>query len=538
MSGLADRQEADRAGRAGRPAPGRTEGARGDAAGEAAAGETGGRLVGGSAVADRVAARVGAARFQRLFAGGSGIEHRGNALRVRVRDRFTADLIDRSCRAALDAAASDVGAGDGVRFEIDAGAVDGQPRGAACPIDAVPRTAPAPVRRGETPALFGPARPVSEQLARFVVGQSNRLAHAASCAMAAGERAPSLIFLHGGPGMGKTHLLAGIAQGVGARVGTHRVCAVSADAFIGAYVAALRNGRIDSFQGRYRKAALLCIDDVHLVAGKKGSQDELLRTLDALLESGAMIALASDAPPGGIESLQQALVSRFNGGVVARLDAPERELRAKLVGGFASRLGLVLSRGAVELLCDRTESPRSSVRDIEGILKQIAAVRGLLNKDARGEVSAVEAAHALDLRNSGSTRPAQRRESPPTLAEIRLACAEAMGVGDSEIMGKGRTKRVVLARELTVLLTRRLTGLSFPEIATGMGRTNHSTPITQLAKAHRQAASGEPLAAGSPSDGRSFDEVARLIERSLGLAPPRVRLGREGEAGGAGRRGR
>lgn len=334
----------------------------------------------------------------------------------------------------------------------------------------------------------------------FVVGDSNRLAHAAAERLAQAGRDGRVdarrslgfasLFIHGECGMGKTHLLQGIAERFARLNPGAAVRYTTAEAFTNDYITAVREGRVDAFRRNYRRLDLLCIDDVHFVSGKEATQNELLHTLDSIDLDGALVALASDEHPRQVQRLGERLVSRFMSGMVVRIDPPDAELRLRLVSALAQRRGLRLDESAARALAERSVGPsgRGSVRELEGLIVQTEAVCRLLpgSTGADGRVGLAVVTRALGLSEGERPVGGLRPRRPIPVETIADAVCRALRVAASEFVGSGRHKRVVLARSITALLARRLTTASFPEIARATGRPNHSTIVTAHQRLARQ----------------------------------------------------
>lgn len=367
---------------------------------------------------------------------------------------------------------------------------------------------------------------VGPDLDDFVVGEANRLAYEAAVRVAEqrADHAYSPLFLHGGCGLGKTHLLRGIARRF-AGLSPGRALYITMDSFTNEFVASVKNNTMDGFRSRFRKVGLLCIDDVHFVGPREKTQAELLHTLDELDLKGSFIVLASDAPPQRIEKLNDALVSRFTSGAMAQLRAPEPALVAAMAMAMARRRALPLTEAAARLFADVSEdrSRRGQVlsaRDLEGLLTQVAAVWGMDRHAASedGLIGPAVVEHALHVcGQAGASSPRAMARSVTLGSLIEHTCA-ALDVQREDLGGKGRHRRVVLARAVVVVLARRLTTHSFPEIARALGRPNHSTVVTAFQRLGQQMAAGEPVDAGCEHDGSALADLIDRVERRVRLA--------------------
>lgn len=431
-------------------------------------------------ISERLRSALGAEAYDRFFGHDARLALEHGQLVVTVPTTYQANVIrkrfgEHLSRAVLDMR-PDAGHDAGWVVEVDRG-VAPEPARVERRRVARPSREPAPVAVRRL------------RLEDFVVGESNRLAHAAARRLAEagvsprGEARRSLgfasLFIHGGCGMGKTHLLQGIADRFARLNPSAGVRYTTAEAFTNEYISALREGRVEAFRRAFRRLDLLCLDDVHFVAGKESTQNELLHTLDAIDLDGALVALASDEHPRNVQRLGARLVSRFLSGMVVRIDPPDADLRLRLVVALAERRGLRLEESAARLLAERA-GERGSVRDIEGLVVQVEAVCRLLpdraGQDGRVGLAAVTRALGMSEADRGPATTRPRRPVP--IESITDAVCRALRVGAPEFVGRGRHKRVVLARSIAAWLARHLTTASFPEIARAIGRPNHSTIVT------------------------------------------------------------
>lgn len=322
-------------------------------------------------------------------------------------------------------------------------------------------------------------------LAEFVVGPSNQLAFAAASAIAHDDRGPvaSELMIHGPCGVGKTHLLRGMVAAATRRLGRRRVMYTTGEQFTNEFIASLHHGSIDQFRRRYRRLAVLAIDDVHFFSSKERTQSEFQHTFDAISLKGAAIVMASDEHPSQIRSFNESLVSRLTAGMVAPIDHPGMETRTTLVHRLSDRSGLELTDDAVTalvMMCDR------SARQIEGAVAQLAAMVAL---SPERSLTSINAGHVRTLLRGPRRRP--RASIRPE--EIIEAVAARVRVGASDIQSPSRHRRVVVARGLASLLARELTTASYPEIAHAMGRRHHSSIHAAAKRTASSIASGGRL---------------------------------------------
>lgn len=492
---------------------------------------------GADAIARCLQQRFGAARFERYFGVAPAVriaavdaEGAPAALEIEVPTGFLATLLDRRFKAEVLAAACEAtgAAPSDVRFIAVAG------HGPETPASAVPTPESKPSARPATaPRAKARAQRLAVadryNLAHFHPGEASgtRLAYEAAARLAAEEAAPmGLVYLHGACGTGKTHLMQGGALRFSQVRASATVRVVSADQFTTDYVAAVRTGKVESFRASLRGADLLCVDDVGVLAGRPSTQKELVYLLDAVAARGGRVCVTGHALPRGLVGLNDALVSRLAGGVVAEVSAPGVETRVLIASGVARRRGIELDPAAARVLAESLPAS-ASVRDLEGLVVKVEAIHRLLDGltgSGRVGVMTVKRAlgSALDEMGRGWGRAGTGANSAGTFAPagrpvrfgaiLEAACAQ-IGVAEAEVMASGRHALVVMARSLSAYVARQATTMSFPEIARALGRPNHSTVITACQRVAKQIASGTRVLAGPE---RVEIGLAELAERILG----------------------
>jgi len=498
----------------------------------------------------RVSDALGSDRFDRYFGAQTVLRVDGMRLDVTVPSKFMADLIGRRFGQVLRTAVREVlapgaepaqGADGALSFRVSTSTFGRTPPAPEAEDGTALPRAPVPLAPRRATALTSGTRIRSEtdgrfSLETFLVGQSNRLAHAGAARVAEedGPGALGRLFVQGNCGVGKTHLLRGIAARFKQRRPHARVRYTTGEEFTNEFIAAVRGNSLDAFRRSFRKVDLLCLDDAHFLSGKDKTQTELLHTFDAIDLDGARIVVASDEHPRDIRELSSQLVSRFMAAGVVSIDAPELELRERIARAAAQRRGLRFEDGAIRLLCERAGprgGARPSVRDLEGALTQVEAlvrVSGVPGSAGIAPTVTVGTVRrALNLGENGS--PARTARPVPFQLMISEICRE-LGVAHEDFCGRGRHKRVVLARSMCAFLGRSLTTLSYPEMARMMGRPTHSTLIMACARVRDRLDDGKdtglhdelgPEAAGLTLRGlcdRLRAVVIRAAER--GEAPP------------------
>src|SRR3954464_2971548 len=298
----------------------------------------------------------------------------------------------------------------------------------------------------------------------FVTGPCNRLPHAASVAVAEQPgRAYNPLFIHGGVGLGKTHLLQAVCQKVLEREPSARILYLSCDSFINQFITAVETGDMNQFRFRYRQVDMLVIDDIHFLAGRDRTQEEFFHTFNTLYQNHKQIILSADCPPSEIPELEERLVSRFNWGLVARIEKPCYETRVAILKKKARMRGLELPDDVVCYIAARVEN---NTRELEGAITKLQGMRLLTN----GNIDLDMARQAL----GESTGPEQRRI---TIQQILDAVTKYYNVRISDLQSKKRHKSIAFPRQVCMFLARRHTRYSLEEIGGYFGGRDHTTVL-------------------------------------------------------------
>ncbi len=326
---------------------------------------------------------------------------------------------------------------------------------------------PAP-RRGEVP---GNGRDSGDQskfainpkytFDRFIVGSSNRLACAASLAVAENPaRAYNPLFLYGGVGLGKTHLL----QAIGNYALTHRlkVLYLSSETFTNDLINAIRTRSTEAFRDCYRSADYLLVDDIQFIAGKESTQEEFFHTFNALHSSGRQIVMSSDRPPQAIPTLEERLASRFQWGLIADIQPPDLETRIAILRMKAESYN---GRIPDEVLYFVARQMQSNIRELEGGLNRVLAHASLMHEPL-----------SLDVAQQALSTLVERRQRV-NLPDIISAVSAHYGVAEREVLGPSRHKEYVLPRQMVMYLAREETNASLPEIGQALGGRDHTTVL-------------------------------------------------------------
>ena len=303
---------------------------------------------------------------------------------------------------------------------------------------------------------------------RFVVGSSNKFAHAAARAVADNPgHSYNPLFIYGESGLGKTHLLYAIAHQVRQRQPEARIVYIKGDDFTNELVEAIRTGKNVEFRSKYRDADLLLMDDVQFIAGRKQTQEEFFHTFNTLHESKRQIVLTSDRSPKEMQLLDDRLQTRFEWGLLVDVQPPDFETRLAIVKNKAAQWGSVIDDDIAKYIA---ENVSSNVRQLEGAMNKILAYRDLIGKEM-DEESANRAVRDM-LRKSN--------EYIPTAASIIDEVSRFFGIDEAVVKGPSRSREAVTARQAAMYLVRRMTNLSTPDIGREFGGRDHTTVLHAL----------------------------------------------------------
>lgn len=294
---------------------------------------------------------------------------------------------------------------------------------------------------------------------QFIVGASNRLAHAASLAVAEmPAEAYNPLFLYGGVGLGKTHLLQAIAHFALSK--SKHITYTTSETFTNDLINAIRTQSTDLFREKYRNTDFLLIDDIQFIAGKESTQEEFFHTFNALHSSGSQIVLSSDRPPKAITTLEDRLRSRFEWGLQADIQPPDLETRIAILRFKSEVGGSRVSDDVVEFIARRAQS---NIRELEGALNKVIAHSALTRQPI-----------SLDLAKD-ALQDIVSRQAELTVEQIIEDVAEYYRLDKYVLTGRGRSKEVAAARQMAMYLAREETGASLPQIGEALGGRDHTT---------------------------------------------------------------
>jgi chromosomal replication initiator protein len=327
----------------------------------------------------------------------------------------------------------------------------------------------------------GPQLNPSYTFDRFVIGPGNRLAHGAALAVAeAPSEAYNPLFLHGPPGLGKTHLLAAIANYLHDNAPGLSVRYTTAESFTNEFVGALKSTGAEAFKVRYRDIDVLLIDDVQVLEGKPATEEEFFHTFNALYESGSQLVLSADRIPSELSTLASRLRDRFEWGLTVPVEPPNLATRLTVLRHLVEEAGIEIADGnALTELANRIDA---NVRQLHGALTRVIAHSSLLAKPLSSELIAEVIPR--------STRSAQAG----SVEEIQQQVAERFGISRAELIGSSRAATPLRARQVAIYLTREMTDLSLPQIGRLYGGRDHTTVMNSLRRV--EASLGEDEALG------------------------------------------
>ncbi|HUC93592.1 MAG TPA: chromosomal replication initiator protein DnaA [Paenibacillus sp.] len=315
----------------------------------------------------------------------------------------------------------------------------------------------------------------------FVIGANNRFAHAASLAVAeAPAKAYNPLFLYGGVGLGKTHLMHAIGHYILEHNPSTRVLYISSEKFTNEFINAIRDNRGESFRIKYRNIDVLLIDDIQFLAGKEQTQEEFFHTFNALHEERKQIIISSDRPPKEIPTLEERLRSRFEWGLITDIQPPDLETRIAILRKKAKAENLDIPNEAMVYIANQIDT---NIRELEGALIRVVAYSSLINQD----ISSHLAAEALkDIIPSGRPRMI-------TIQDIQARVGEYFGLKLEEFKARKRTKAVAFPRQIAMYLSRELTDYSLPKIGEAFGGRDHTTVIHAHDKITQQVKADQDL---------------------------------------------
>jgi chromosomal replication initiator protein len=410
--------------------------------------------------------------------------------KISVPNGFAKDWLETRYRSLISQTLARI-VGYSVQVEF---VVAAAPEGSAPPADgagADPVEAPAAAGSSSQQVRVEPTRVGGEggttfinpryTFGNFIVGSANRLAHAASLSVA--ERpghAYNPLFLYGGVGLGKTHLMHAIGNQVIAKFPRKRVVYATSEKFTNEFITSIQQGKIDDFRARYRRIDLLLIDDIQFIADKERTQEEFFHTFNAIHEDGKQIVLSSDRPPKAILTLEERLRSRFEWGLIADLTAPDLETRIAILRAKAEEGSLPITSDVIEFIARKVVS---NIRELEGALNRIIAFASMGATPISIELAQAVLSNVL-------YNPKKRQVTPERIAR---AVSDYYSVPMEALQGQKRDKSIVMPRQIAMFLMREETDVSLLRIGAELGGRDHSTVLHACDKINRESAVNDDL---------------------------------------------
>jgi chromosomal replication initiator protein len=395
-----------------------------------------------------------------------------NHFRVAVKNPFAKDYLERRYRSLISQTLARV-------------------VGYSAHVEFVVAEAPASARGASPQVRTEVTRPAADTstsylnprytFANFIVGSANRLAHAASLSVA--ERpghAYNPLFLYGGVGLGKTHLMHAIGNAVVLRFPRKKVVYATSEKFTNEFITSIQQGRIDEFRNRYRKIDVLLVDDIQFIADKERTQEEFFHTFNAIHEDGKQIVISSDRPPKAIASLEERLRSRFEWGLIADLTQPDLETRIAILRAKAEEGAVPIGSDVIEFIARKVVS---NIRELEGALNRIVAYASMGAIPITIELAQAVLSNVL-------YNPKKRVVTPERITQ---AVADYYGVDAEILRGQRRDKSVVVPRHIAMFLMREETDVSLLRIGAELGGRDHSTVLHACEKIGRESAENDEL---------------------------------------------
>ncbi len=315
----------------------------------------------------------------------------------------------------------------------------------------------------------------------FVVGSSNQFAHAAALAVAEQpSKAYNPLFLYGGVGLGKTHLMQAVGQRVRIRTRALRVSYLSAEKFTNEVINALRFERMVSFRDKYRTVDVLLLDDIQFLAGKERTQEEFFHTFNALYDAQKQIVISSDAAPKEIPTLEERLRSRFEWGLIADIQPPDLETKIAILMKRAEPEGVSLPTEVAEYIA---RGIRSNIRELEGALIRLQAYSTLVGEPV-----------SLSLAETVLKNILAQQEKRISIEAIQRRVAEEFSLRPTDLRLRSNAKAIAYPRQVAMYLAKQLTGASLPEIGRAFGGKHHTTVLHSVNKIERLRKADKELA--------------------------------------------
>ncbi len=329
----------------------------------------------------------------------------------------------------------------------------------------------------------------------YIVGSSNRFAHAAAMAVADSEQSINLynpLLVYGNSGVGKTHLLLAIKNHASKKFPNKKIEYIRGEEFTNNMIKALQDGSIDEFKNRYRNIDIFLMDDIHFIAGKDQTQEEFFNTFNALYQNNKQIVVTCDRPLKEIKTLEDRIRSRFEGGVMADITPPDFETRVGIIKTKASLLNLSLEENIVYFIAEHI---KMNTRQLEGVVKKLQAYVSLQNKNP--SISVVQG-FIRDIINDTTPEPIK-------VEEIIFQVSKTFNVSEKDIISKRKTAAVAFARQVAMYIARETTELSYKAIGESFGK-DHATVLYNVQKI-------EEHLKNNPFDKELVEDIIKNLKR-------------------------
>jgi chromosomal replication initiator protein len=410
-------------------------------------------------VLSRIETKVNRHSFYTWFKPTLYLDESEGAVRVRVPNALFRDWLTKHYSAVIDEALSEIHRpGTAIAFVTE-------------DLGVVPAVVEAPAPDFEPAEAASEATSLSPRYSfdTFIVGSSNQFAHAACRAVAeAPSRSYNPLFIYGGVGLGKTHLMHAIGHYVVTHLKNLKLTYISSERFMNEMINAVRYDRVLDFRERYRSVDVLLVDDIQFLAGKEGTQTEFFHTFNALYDSQKQIVISSDCPPHEIPQLEERLRSRFEWGLIADIQSPDLETKVAILKKKAETEGIPLPDNVAIYIAGKI---KSNIRELEGSLIRLIAYASLTGREI-----------TLSLAQDVLRNVLQNDERAITIEIVQKAVADHYSLKLADLKSKNNSKSVAMPRQIAMYLCKALTSASLPEIGKSFGGKHHSTVIHSIRK--------------------------------------------------------
>ena len=418
-------------------------------------------------VLGRIETKVNRHSFYTWFKPTSLVSDGGNSITVRVPNQLFKDWLTKHYSVVISEALAEVGrSGAALVFLADGAPIAEPPPEIAVAPEAFELEPPPP---NNAPATSPGGLNPRYTFDTFIVGPSNQFAHAACRAVAeAPSRSYNPLFIYGGVGLGKTHLMHAVGQYVLQHDPTLKLTYISSERFMNEMINAVRYDRILDFRERYRSVDVLLVDDIQFVSGKEGTQTEFFHTFNALYDAQKQIVISSDRPPHEIPALEERLRSRFEWGLIADIQPPDLETKIAILKRKAEAEAVPLADNVAIYMAGRI---KSNIRELEGSLIRLIAYASLTGREI-----------SLELTQEVLRNVLEQDDKAVTIESIQKYISDYYQLKVGELKSRNNSKSVAMPRQIAMYLSKSLTNASLPEIGRSFGGKHHSTVIHSIKK--------------------------------------------------------